>query len=44
MIEKNWCEKKETCAVFLDIEGAFDCIPHYLLIHKMKSLGLGPSG
>jgi hypothetical protein len=41
MIEKNWSDKKDTRGIFLAIEGAFDCIPHYLLIHMLKSYGMG---
>jgi hypothetical protein len=34
---------KETCVIFLDVEGAFDAIPHYLLLHKIKAYGLSNS-
>jgi hypothetical protein len=29
-----------TRGVFLDIKGAFGAVPHYLLIHKLKSYGI----
>jgi hypothetical protein len=31
--------KMDTRGVFLDVEGAFDAIPHYLLLHKLRSYG-----
>ena len=30
----------DTRGVFLDVEGAFDAIPHYLLLHQLRSYGL----
>jgi hypothetical protein len=43
MIKTNITNKSEMRGIFLDIEGAFDAIPHFLLLHKLKSLGIGPS-
>ncbi len=43
MLKMNNSNEMDTRGVFLDIEGAFDAIPHYLLIHKFKSYGLGPT-
>ena len=42
MIKSNANLGMETRGVFLDMEGAFDCIPHFLLLHKLKSFGIGP--
>jgi hypothetical protein len=30
----------ETRGVFLDIAGAFDAVPHFLLLRKLKSYGV----
>lgn len=42
MLKANNNNGMETRGIFLDIEGAFDAIPHYLLIHKLRSYGFGP--
>jgi hypothetical protein len=39
MLKSNINNGMETRGIFLDIEGAFDAIPHFLLIHKLKSFG-----
>jgi hypothetical protein len=43
MIQSDRMLNKETRGIFLDVEGAFDAIPHYLLLHKLKSYGLSNS-
>jgi hypothetical protein len=40
-IHSNRSENRETRGVFLVIEVAFDTIPHYLLLYKLKAYGLG---
>jgi hypothetical protein len=40
MILKNCESKKLTPGVFLDIAGAFDTMPHQLLLHKLQSYGI----
>jgi hypothetical protein len=42
MLKSNAHNGMETRGIILDIEGAFDAIPHYLLLHKLKSYGIGP--
>jgi hypothetical protein len=42
MIQNSWNDKLDVQGIFLDIEGAFDAIPHFSLIKKLKSYGFGP--
>jgi hypothetical protein len=35
MLKSNINNGMETIGIFLDIEGAFDAIPHFLLVHKL---------
>jgi hypothetical protein len=39
-IQQNWSSRMGTRGVFLDIESAFDAIPHFLLIENKNRLEL----
>ena len=39
-LQDNLNARRDVRAVFLDITAAFDCIPHNLLLHKIKSYGV----
>lgn len=41
-ISQAFEENCEVRGVFLDIESAFDKVPHKLLLHKIKAYGFGP--
>ena len=40
MILTNSEANKITRGVFLDIAGAFDAVPHYLLVKKLQAYGI----
>jgi hypothetical protein len=41
MIHLNDEAQMLTRGIFLDVAGAFDAVPHFLLMHKLKSYGIG---
>jgi hypothetical protein len=43
MIHQKWNDKMDVRGIFLDIERAFDSIPHFLLIRNLRSYGFGPN-
>jgi hypothetical protein len=40
MILPNRNLNMDTRGIVLDVEGAFDAIPHFLLVHEIRSYGL----
>jgi hypothetical protein len=40
MIHSNDEAQMLTSGIFLDVAGAFDAVPHFLLMHKLKSYGI----